>query len=191
MTDLMQSPILIVDDDETFLRVLKQTLVNQGLSVVAASSPEEALSIIDKETFLYAILDLNLDGQSGLNLMKELLKQQPDCKVLILTGYASVATAVEAMRLGAMDYLCKPASVADILKALQGEGGEATELDDTNTAIEEEEDEFQPMSVKRLEWEHIQKVLVEHDGNISATAQALNMHRRTLQRKLQKRPVDK
>lgn len=191
MSNSINSPILIVDDDETFLRVLKQTLINHQLTVVTASTPEEALGLIDREAFGFAILDLNLDGQSGLNLMKELLQLRPDCKVLILTGYASVATAVEAMRLGAMDYLCKPATVADILKSLQPENSDTIAEELKEMSEEEGEDDFQPMSVKRLEWEHIQKVLVEHDGNISATAQALNMHRRTLQRKLQKRPVEK
>ncbi|MBD3822557.1 MAG: response regulator [Thiotrichales bacterium] len=187
---MVTSPILIVDDDETFLRVLQQALKHADVPAVSARTPDDALAVIREQTFEYAVLDLNIDGHSGLNLMKELLQLQPDCQVLILTGYASVASAVEAMRLGAMDYLCKPASVSDIIKALKLEASEETVLEQ-NDADNEASEDFQPMSIKRLEWEHIQKVLVEHDGNVSATAQALNMHRRTLQRKLQKRPVEK
>ena len=190
VSEMVTAPILIVDDDETFLRVLQQALKHADVPAVSARTPDEALAVIREQIFEYAVLDLNIDGHSGLNLMKELLQLQPDCQVLILTGYASVASAVEAMRLGAMDYLCKPASVSDIIKALKLEASEETVLEQNDTENEVSED-FQPMSVKRLEWEHIQKVLVEHDGNVSATAQALNMHRRTLQRKLQKRPVEK
>ncbi|WP_319381146.1 response regulator transcription factor [Thiomicrorhabdus sp.] len=182
----LDTPLLIVDDDPTFLRILQQAMKHHRIATVVAQSPQEAAPLLQSHHFRYAILDLNLDGQSGLNLMKALLEKHPECKVLILTGYASVATAVEAMRLGAVDYLCKPAKIGDILKALEFEQSPIEEA-----LPDEEGDDFQPMSVKRLEWEHIQKTLIEHEGNISATAQALNMHRRTLQRKLQKRPVDK
>ncbi|MBF6059117.1 MULTISPECIES: response regulator transcription factor [Thiomicrorhabdus] len=185
----LTTPLLMVDDDPTFLRILQQAFKHHQIATVTAHSPQEALPLLQSHTFQYAILDLNLDGESGLNLMKELLSKHPQCKVLILTGYASVATAVEAMRLGAIDYLCKPASIGDILKAL--DLNPETNSNNEAAVLEEESDEFQPMSVKRLEWEHIQKTLIEHEGNISATAQALNMHRRTLQRKLQKRPVEK
>ena len=179
----MLSPkVLLVDDDDIFLSILAKALELESWQVVYALDSKQAIEAIDMNQFDYAILDLNLDGQSGLNLMQRLLLQQPNCNVLILTGYASVATAVEAMRLGAKDYLCKPATVQQIISILTGEN--------TNSK-EPEADEFQPMSVKRLEWEHIQKTLLENDGNISLTAEALNMHRRTLQRKLQKRPVGK
>lgn len=177
--------ILAVDDDATFLRILQQSMHHEQYNLQTAQSPEEAMSLLKNTAFAYAILDLNLQGQSGLNLLQALLDIQPNCKVLILTGYASVATAVEAMRLGAYHYLCKPASVEDIVKALDLDEPIATNANEIDT------DYYNAMSVKRLEWEHIQKVLLEHDGNISATAQALNMHRRTLQRKLQKRPVEK
>ncbi|MDX1352327.1 MAG: response regulator [Thiomicrorhabdus sp.] len=180
---MIESPkVLIVDDDEFFLSILSRSLELENWQIVSASNSEQALKEVAQQQFDYAILDLNLDGQSGLNLMEQLLTQQPLCQVLILTGYASVATAVEAMRLGAKDYLCKPATAQQIMEVFTG---------DKADVIEQEVEEFQPMSVKRLEWEHIQKTLLEHDGNISLTAEALNMHRRTLQRKLQKRPVDK
>lgn len=180
MTD---SPnVLLVDDDEVFLSVLARTLQLEGWTIFDASNSQQAIERLREQRFDYAILDLNLDGQSGLNLMQTLLLEQPNCEVLILTGYASVATAVEAMRLGAKNYLCKPATAKQIVDIFVSE---------TPDAKEEQVDDFQPMSVKRLEWEHIQKVLLEHNGNISLTAEALNMHRRTLQRKLQKRPVEK
>lgn len=180
MTD---SPnVLLVDDDEVFLSVLARTLQLEGWTIFDASNSQQAIERLREQRFDYAILDLNLDGQSGLNLMQTLLFEQPNCEVLILTGYASVATAVEAMRLGAKNYLCKPATAKQIVDIFVSE---------TPDAQEEQVDDFQPMSVKRLEWEHIQKVLLEHNGNISLTAEALNMHRRTLQRKLQKRPVEK
>ncbi|WP_040727269.1 response regulator transcription factor [Thiomicrorhabdus sp. Kp2] len=174
--------VLLVDDDDVFLSLLKRTLEREGWRVFCALNSEQVFEKTKEHSFDYAILDLNLDGQSGLNLMQSLLAEQPKCEVLILTGYASVATAVEAMRLGAKDYLCKPATAQQIINIFSGEKVETKEP---------ETEEFQPMSVKRLEWEHIQKVLLENDGNISLTAEALNMHRRTLQRKLQKRPVEK
>ncbi|BBP43349.1 response regulator transcription factor [Thiosulfativibrio zosterae] len=187
-----QSTILAVDDDATFLRILQQAFLNQSITLDTAHSPQEAEAKIQQNTYGYAILDLNLEGQSGLNLLKYLLEQLPDCQVLILTGYASVATAVEAMRLGALDYLCKPASIDDILKALRFAKPDSANSEPTEEQPEADNpQDFVPMSVKRLEWEHIQKTLTEHDGNITLTAAALNMHRRTLQRKLQKRPVEK
>ncbi len=181
-----ENPILLVDDDTPFLTILQQSLQQKEFSIFSATSPDKAKPLIATHRFDHAILDLNIDGESGLNLLTELLAEQPTCNVLILTGYASVATAVEAMRLGAMDYLCKPASIQEIMQSLQ-----LTETDNQDEPKTGESVQFEPMSVKRMEWEHIQKVLIEHNGNISATAEALNMHRRTLQRKLQKRPVHK
>ena len=123
-------------------------------------------------------LDLKLEGSSGLNLLPLLVEASPQSKIVVLTGYSSIATAVEAIKLGAVNYLCKPADADEILAAFQKQEG------NPDAPLAE-----QPMSVNRLTWEHIQKVLHENDGNISATARALGMHRRTLQRKLQKRPV--
>jgi len=126
----------------------------------------------------YAALDLKMDGDSGLVLLPKLLELDPEMRVVILTGYSSIATAVEAIKRGACNYLCKPADADDVLAALLSEHADLDSLVPEN-----------PMSVDRLQWEHIQRVLTEHEGNISATARALGMHRRTLQRKLQKRPV--
>jgi two-component system response regulator RegA len=112
-----------------------------------------------------------------------LLNDYPQRQILILTGYASITTAVEAIKRGAMDYLCKPVTSSEIIKAFNN-----NKTDTTHDAMEKAPAEANPLTLNRLEWEHLQRVLQEHDGNISACARALNMHRRTLQRKLQKRP---
>ena len=170
--------ILVIDDDPVFNRVLTRALGQRGFTVFGAADPESALGLAREHEPEYVILDLNIAGSSGLRLIEPLLAVNPDCRILVLTGYASIATTVDAIKLGATQYLAKPADVDAILKALS-----VTEvvIDDTPSAA--------PMSVDRLEWEHIQRVLSENDGNISATARALKMHRRTLQRKLAKRPV--
>src|SRR5450830_1539355 len=158
--------LLLVDDDATFTRVMARAMSRRGFRVSTAGSAEEGLSIAQADLPDYAALDLKMDGDSGLVLLPKLLELDPEMRVVILTGYSSIATAVEAIKRGACNYLCKPADADD------------------DTLVPEN-----PMSVDRLQWEHIQRVLTEHEGNISATARALGMHRRTLQRKLQKRPV--
>ncbi len=170
--------ILVIDDDPAFNRVLVRALGQRGFTVFGAADPESALALARQHEPEYVVLDLNIAGSSGLRLIEPLLAVNPDCRILVLTGYASIATTVDTIKLGATQYLAKPADVDAILKALS-----ATDvvIDDTPSAA--------PMSVDRLEWEHIQRVLAENEGNISATARALKMHRRTLQRKLAKRPV--
>jgi two-component system response regulator RegA len=171
-------PLLLVDDDPVFNRVLTRALLQRGFAVASALSIEEAQQKIDEDPPDYAVLDLNVAGASGLKLIGTLREANPDCRIIILTGYASIATAVDAIKLGAVQYLAKPVEVEAVVKALiEGEAPEHEEAPD------------EPLSVSRLEWEHIQRVLTEHEGNISATARALKMHRRTLQRKLAKRPV--
>lgn len=169
---------LLVEDDEAFAHVVSRSLRQREYAVSHASELEQATALIQSQSFVYAILDLNLGGESSLSLIRPLKTRNPDCRILILTGYASIATAVEAIKRGACNYLCKPADADDVLAALLSEHA------DLDTLVPEN-----PMSVDRLQWEHIQRVLTEHEGNISATARALGMHRRTLQRKLQKRPV--
>ncbi|WP_347249619.1 response regulator transcription factor [Zoogloea sp.] len=171
--------ILVVDDDPAFNRVLTRALAQRGFTVFGAHEPETALALARQHEPEYVILDLNIAGSSGLRLIEPLLAVNPDCRILVLTGYASIATTVDAIKLGATQYLSKPADVDAILKALNA----------TDVIISEDEMAPGPMSVDRLEWEHIQRVLTENEGNISATARALKMHRRTLQRKLAKRPV--
>jgi two-component system, response regulator RegA len=170
--------ILVIDDDPAFNRVLTRALGQRGFTVFGAHEPETALALAREHEPEYVVLDLNIDGSSGLRLIEPLLAVNPDCRILVLTGYASIATTVDAIKLGAIQYLAKPADVDAILKALQA--GDVVIDDELSTG---------PMSIDRLEWEHIQRILGENDGNISATARALKMHRRTLQRKLAKRPV--
>ncbi|WP_374490772.1 response regulator transcription factor [Zoogloea sp.] len=171
--------ILVIDDDPAFNRVLTRALGHRGYTVYGAADPESALTLAREHEPEYVVLDLNIAGSSGLRLIEPLLEANPDSRILVLTGYASIATTVDAIKLGATQYLAKPADVDAILRALNA----------TEVVISDEEVPTNPMSVDRLEWEHIQRVLAEHDGNISATARALKMHRRTLQRKLAKRPV--
>jgi len=165
---------LLIDDDESFLQLLHRSLARHGVDSVSCRSCSEARQALADQHFDRCVLDLNLAGESGLQLLPELLAQQPGLPVLVLTGYGSIATAVEAMRRGAINYLCKPASISQILSGFEPLLEVVPEL------------RAEPPSVEEMEWEHIQRVLNEHDGNISATARALNMHRRTLQRKLQK-----
>lgn len=173
-----QPHILLVDDDETFTRVMARAMTRRGLRVSVAGSAEEGLEVARKGVPDYAVLDLKMEGDSGLVLLPKLLELDAEMQVVILTGYSSIATAVEAIKRGARNYLCKPADADDVLVALLSDRAEVENLVPEN-----------PISVDRLQWEHIQRVLAEHDGNVSATARALGMHRRTLQRKLQKRPV--
>lgn len=170
--------ILLVDDDPVFAATLAQALRRRGHHVETAFEPVGALGLARQYLPDAAVLDLKLAEASGLGLVEPLRSLRTDMRILLLTGYASIATAVEAIKLGATHYLPKPADADEVLAALGREEGDA------EIAPPEE-----PMSVDRLEWEHIQKVLAEHEGNISATARALKMHRRTLQRKLMKKPV--
>ncbi len=170
--------LLLVDDDEIFCHVLKPALGRRGFNVTVAHSVDEALLAIRDLIPEYAVLDLSMPGRSGLELVPELVALNKNMRIVMLTGYASIATAVEAIKLGATQYLTKPADADQIVAAFDSEeGNTATPVSQT------------PISVNRLEWEHIQKVLSECNGNISEAARQLNMHRRTLQRKLRKRPV--
>lgn len=169
--------ILLVEDDETFRRVLGRALERRGHRVSVAASAEEAIDVAGASPPDYAVVDLKLPGDSGLTVVAAFRRLFPATRVLVLTGYASVATAVEAIKLGAVHYLAKPADADQILEALHRDEG------NTGAAVRE------PPSLLRLEWEHIQRILGEQGGNISATARALKMHRRTLQRKLLKKPA--
>ena len=170
--------ILLVDDDETFSGVLSRALTRRGYAVCSAANYQQALDQAAAQQPGRAVVDLNLGATTGLQLIPELMTLCPDIRILILTGYSSVATAVEAIKLGAINYLCKPASTDELIAAFDGQ--------EANPGINIPDN---PPSIERVEWEHIQRVLQENDNNISATARSLGMHRRTLQRKLQKRPV--
>ena len=174
----MTERILLVDDDQTFTSVMQRGLERRGFAVKCchgAVAAETACKAFQPHSIL---LDLNMPEVSGLVVLPRLLAAAPGAKLVVLTGYSSIATAVEATKSGATNYLCKPASIDEVLAAFSGT--------EPGVTIEVPAD---PISVERLEWEHIQRVLNDNDGNISATARALGMHRRTLQRKLQKRPV--
>jgi two-component system response regulator RegA len=169
---------LVVDDDASFCRVLTRALARRGFNTCSAHTISEALEQLRTHSLQRALIDLKLADESGLDVISAIKQLRPDIDIVMLTGYSSIATAVEAVKRGALNYLCKPAGIDEILAA----------FGDVRNA-QTPEPPLQPHSVDRLEWEHIQKVLLDFDGNISATARALGMHRRTLQRKLQKRPV--
>jgi len=178
MTDLASPPLLLVDDDQTYCSVLKTALNKRGFTVSIAHDVKTGIALAKDIEPEYAVIDLRISHESGLELVQELIALDANTQIIMLTGFASIATAVESIKLGAIHYLTKPANPDEIMAALHKNTG------DSSISINEN-----PLSVKRLEWEHLQKVLMEHDGNISAAARALNMHRRTLQRKLDKRPV--
>lgn len=177
--------LLIVDDNESFRRVLATSLTAAGKDVLDAANSVEALACAREHAPAEVLLDLRLGEESGLLLLPKLLatlqaaRGRNDARVVLLTGYASIATAVEAVKAGAHNYVAKPASVAEILAALGDESPVASEPVES----------LERMSVRRLEWEHIQRVLADNDGNVSGTARALGMHRRSLQRKLAKKPA--
>lgn len=169
--------LLLVDDDATFRSVLSRALEKRGFAVTTADSVEQALPLASANPPEYAVVDLKMDGASGLVLVQKLHELDAATRIVVLTGYASIATAVEAIKLGATQYLSKPANADEIVAAFGHNPSTDVPL------------EAHPASVERLEWEHIQRILHENGDNISATARVLNMHRRTLQRKLSKRPI--
>jgi two-component system, response regulator RegA len=177
-------PLLIVDDDATFVRVLSRALTSRGFEVLTASQADEARALTRRHQPRHCVLDLKLGEENGLRLIPELHELVPDMRILLLTGYASIATAVEAIKRGAHDYLAKPVDADAVVRALLDGGDNSHHGDDDIVDAPEA-----PLALRRLEWEHIQRVLTECDGNISETARRLGMHRRTLQRKLSKHPV--
>jgi two-component system response regulator RegA len=168
--------ILIVDDDEPFRRRLARALTDRGLEVRTAGDAAAALEAVGRDDPPeLAVVDLRMPGASGLELVRELRAIEPAMRILVLTGYGSIVTAVEAMRLGATNYLPKPADADEILRALDPEGVAVGGPASTP-------------SLARAEWEHIQRVLGDSAGNISEAARRLGLHRRSLQRKLGKLP---
>lgn len=167
---------LLIDDHETFAQLLTRGFARHNLQLDWVATGEKALQI--NQDYKGIILDLNLGEESGLQLLPALKQKFPNSAIIVLTGYASISTAVKAIKMGADHYLPKPASIATILQAFQGEAEQQTDA----------EEDFESPSLKRLTWEHIQLTLDAHQGNISATARALGMHRRSLQRMLAKHP---
>ncbi len=172
--------ILVVEDDAVFLERLACSLRRRGHEVMTASGLDEVLDLLLRFSPECAIIDLRLEGESGLVVARSLRESLPQIRILVLTGYGSIATAVDAMRLGAVDYLSKPADTDQIEAALFACG----------TTPEQSEPETSVPSLDRVEWEHMQRVLRDCGGNISATARKLGIERRSLQRKLQKYPPD-
>ncbi|WOD27188.1 response regulator [Alloalcanivorax xenomutans] len=169
--------LLLVEDDELLATQTRRALERHGLSVTLAADAEQARQCMASlPTLDAAVLDQNLGVDNGLDLIAPLLTHFPQCRILVLTGYGSIAAAVAATRRGAHNYLTKPAGAGDILDALRRDPAQMESLPDS------------PPSLQRLEWEHIQRVLDAHGGNISHAAAALGIHRRTLQRRLKKRP---
>lgn len=173
MNDNNSGALAVLDDDEVFADTLVRRLGKRGYDAIAFYHIDHLLA--DERQFDYLILDLNLGQYSVLTGVEQIRQQWPDSRIVVLTGYASIASTVSAVKKGVDDYLTKPVNFELLLRALQGDEAEI------------EEEEHSVISSAQLEWEHIQRVLLEHDGNVSATARALNMHRRTLQRKLQKK----
>lgn len=177
----MTASILVVDDESLFRERLGRAFEKREYKVFLAANYDEAMALIQQEKPDMAVVDMKMPGKSGLDLIKDGLAVHPDLQIVVLTGYGSIATATEAVRLGALSYLPKPADVDDILKAF----AQNKELD-----IPEGEENFMAPSLARMEWEHINRVLHDCKGNISAAAKRLGLHRRTLQRKLNKFPPD-
>jgi two-component system, response regulator RegA len=170
--------MLVVDDDRSFTDVLGRALASRGFDVRVSHSADAAFRAADEDPPEYALVDLKLPDQSGLKIVSRLLAADPHTRIVVLTGNATVQSAVEAIKLGAVYYLAKPADADAIVAAFHRDRGD----DSVSITVE-------PLPVDRLEWEHIQRVLHDHGGNVSATARALAMHRRTLQRKLHKPPA--
>lgn len=178
LSELSEKPsLLIVDDDVTFCNVLAKAMTKRGFNVNCAHTIDDALKNAEAMTPEFAIIDLKLSNESGLMLVEKLKALDPGTRIVMLTGYASIATAVEAIKLGATHYLAKPVDADEIMKAFERTTGDSDVQISTN-----------PLSVGRLEWEYIHRILTENNNNISVTARILNMHRRTLQRKLAKKP---
>jgi two-component system response regulator RegA len=169
-------PILVIDDDAVFAAVLVRAFQRRGIVARAVHTAAEAVAARRALGATHVVLDLRLGMDNGLAVIDAVRADAPSTRILLLTGYASIATAVEAIRRGAVNYLAKPVDADQILRAFDpGDGPPVAPPE-------------RPLGVDRLEWEHIQRVLAEHDHNVAATARALGMHRRTLQRKLAKRP---
>jgi two-component system response regulator RegA len=174
----MSQKILLVDDEDFFRQRLTRAFNKRGFTAFEAANYQEAIAAIEDKNPDMAVVDLKMPGKSGLELIKDALQMAPKLQIIILTGYGSIATATEAIKLGAIYYLPKPADVDDILTAFARNG-------ENKIAAPTE---FKAPSLARAEWEHINRVLDDCDGNISAAARRLGLHRRTLQRKLQKYP---
>ena len=167
--------LLLVDDDAAFLSRLERAMTRRGFAVRTAGSVADGLAAVIEQPPAFAVVDLRLEDGNGLEVVSALHQKRPEARAVVLTGYGNIATAVTAVKLGAMDYLSKPADADDVINALLATGEDKPEPPEN------------PMSADRVRWEHIQRVYELCDRNVSETARRLNMHRRTLQRILAKR----
>jgi two-component system, response regulator RegA len=167
--------LLIVEDDKPFLERLARAMETRGFAVTSCDSVADGLTQIAKAAPAFAVVDLRLGDGNGLDVVSALKRKRPEARTIILTGYGNIATAVTAVKLGAVDYLSKPADADDVVSALLAIGNQKSELPSN------------PMSADRVRWEHIQRIYEMCNRNVSETARRLNMHRRTLQRILAKR----
>lgn len=167
--------LLLLDDDEPFVRRLAKAMERRGFEVVTAGSVREGEALVRAAPPAYAVIDLRLEDGNGLDVVEVLRESRADSRIVVLTGYGAIATAVAAVKFGATDYLSKPADASDVVNALLARGNEMPPPPEN------------PMSADRVRWEHIQRVYELCDRNVSETARRLSMHRRTLQRILAKR----
>jgi two-component system, response regulator RegA len=167
--------LLIVEDDKSFLQRLARAMEGRGFAVTTAQSVAEGLQQVERAAPAFAVVDMRLADGNGLDVVSALKKRRPDARTIVLTGYGNIATAVNAVKLGAVDYLAKPADADDVVAALLASEGRKPEPPE------------HPMSADRVRWEHIQRIYELCGRNVSETARRLNMHRRTLQRILAKR----
>ena len=167
--------LLLVDDDEAFVKRLARAMEKRGFIAETAESVAAGKAIAQSRPPAYAVVDLRLEDGNGLDVVETLRDKRPDCRIVVLTGYGAIATAVAAVKIGAIDYLSKPADADDVTRALLGKAAELPDVSEN------------PMSADRVRWEHIQRVYELCNRNVSETARRLNMHRRTLQRILAKR----
>lgn len=172
--------LLLVEDDIIFANTLTRRLTKHGFHCTHVDNNSEALLACHRHKPDYVLLDMKLAQETTLNIIKPLRKLRPESRIILLTGFASIATAVDAIKLGADDYLSKPLDTQTLLAAL--------DQSKASTIITNVDIDGETLSTEQVEWQHIQQVLKANDGNISATARQLSMHRRTLQRKLQKKP---
>ena len=173
--NLTDKSLIIIDDDEPFVRRLSKAMEKRGFIVSHALNISDGKKLVKSDPPAFAVVDLKLNDGNGLEVVEQIRKVRPDSKIIVLTGYGAIATAVAAVKIGATDYLAKPADANDNTNALLANSGERPPPPDN------------PMSADRVRWEHIQRVFELCNRNVSETARRLNMHRRTLQRILAKR----
>jgi len=182
--------LLIVEDDSAFANTLKRRMEKHGYSCWLADNINDALLACHRHMPEFILLDMKLHDESGLNLIIPLRKLLPHSRIILLTGFASIATAVDAIKLGADDYLTKPVDTQTLLSALAKiDSNSPLKISTSSSNVRQDIQSEPTLSTEQVEWEHIQQVLKFNSGNVSATARQLSMHRRTLQRKLQKKPT--